>query len=98
MDDFVVGVLAGILLGMLLRGSQRVSDEVLTVVEEPVSAAPKLEIVSAAALDEEYEDPGKVERRQQLEQYRRLLREEFGVDHAGSLVDPMTGEEAATHG
>jgi hypothetical protein len=98
MDDFLIGVLAGVLLGMLLRGSRRVSDEILTAVHEPVSPPPKLELVSGPALDEVYEDPGKVERRQQLEQYRRLLREEFGVDHAGSLVDPMTGEEAATHG
>ncbi|MCW3062006.1 MAG: hypothetical protein JWQ02_3827, partial [Capsulimonas sp.] len=36
MDDFLIGVLAGVLLGMLLRGSRRVSDEILTAVHEPV--------------------------------------------------------------
>jgi hypothetical protein len=35
---------------------------------------------------EEYEDPGKVERQKELEAYRRLLREEFGVDQTGTVI------------
>ncbi|BDI33480.1 hypothetical protein CCAX7_55310 [Capsulimonas corticalis] len=97
MDDFVVGVLAGTLMGLLLLRSRRVAGEAPAEADEAETQGPKLELVETAEPDA-YEDPGKVERQQQLERYRRLLREEFGVDHAGSLVDPMTGEEAATHG